>query len=215
MTEQSDRWGNDFGEEYTHRNPNTPDEMQALYRTRFGVERTAMNEDFLGGLDKSMRILEVGCNVGTQLNLLSRMGFENLYGIEINPVAIERSHEVNKGLPIQVVCANALGIPFNDGYFDLVYTSGVLIHISPPDIAGVMREMARCSSRHIWGFEYYTPEGHIEIPYRGHSNMLWKTDFARLFERTCPEFKLVRETFHPYSEDPELVDQMYLLDKEG
>lgn len=47
MTEQSERWGDDFGEQYSKRNPNSPEEMQALYQDRFGIERTGMNEQFL------------------------------------------------------------------------------------------------------------------------------------------------------------------------
>lgn len=215
MTEQQERWGEDFGEAYTKRNPQTPEEMQALYRDRFGIERTAMNEDFLGHLDRDARILEVGCNVGMQLNLLSRMGFDNLYGIEINPYAVETAHCMNAGLPVNVIRGSALEIPFRDGWFDVVYTSGVLIHIAPEHIATVMGEMARCSRRYIWGFEYFTEDGYPEIPYRGERNLLWKTDFGRLFASTCPEFELVREERHAYSEDPALVDQMYLLEKRG
>lgn len=214
MTEQTDQWGNAFGQEYTKRNPNTPDEMQELYRRRFGVERTAMNEAFLGGLDRAARILEVGCNVGTQLNLLSRMGFENLYGVEINPFAIERSHELNKGLPVYITLGSALDLPFKDGYFDLVYTSGVLIHIHPDDMATVQREMTRCSREWIWGFEYFVDEGYVEIPYRGQSNLLWKTDFARRFTENIPGLEVVHEELYTYQDEPGgLQDKMYLLRK--
>jgi len=213
MTEQSERWGDDFGEQYTKRNPNSPEEMQALYHERFGIERTAMNEEFLADVPRSARILEVGCNVGIQLNLLSCMGFENLYGIEVNRYAIDKSHEVNRGLTVYPLYGTALDLPFKDGWFDLVYTSGVLIHVSPDDIATVMREMARCSNRWVWGFEYFTEEGYREILYRGRTNMLWKTDFARLFTTTCPELALVCEERYPYSENASLVDQMYLLEK--
>lgn len=213
MTEQSERWGKDFGEQYVERNPTSPEEMQALYRERFGIERTAMNDDFLADVPRSARILEVGCNVGIQLNLLSRMGFENLYGVEVNRHAIGISHEVNRGLTVYPLYGTALDLPFRDGWFDLVYTSGVLIHIHPDDIPTVMREMARCSNRWVWGLEYYAESGYVEIPYRGHSNMLWKTDFAQLFATTCPELALVREERHPYSEDASLVDQMYLLER--
>lgn len=50
-----------------------------------------MNTLFLGDLDRSLRILEVGANVGFQLALLQRMGFCNLYGIELQPYAVERA----------------------------------------------------------------------------------------------------------------------------
>lgn len=216
MTEQTDQWGDRFGEAYTDRNPNTPDEMQELYRRRFGLERTAMNEEFLGGIDRAARVLEVGCNVGTQLNLLSRMGFENLYGLEINRFAIERSHRLNEGLPISIVHGSALDIPFKDDFFDLVYTSGVLIHIHPSDLATVQTEMARCSRGWLWGFEYFAEEGYVEIPYRGETNLLWKTDFAKRFTENVPGLRLVREKLYTYLDEPgALQDKMYLLEKLG
>lgn len=215
MTEQTDQWGNDFGEEYTKRNPNSPDEMQSLYRTRFGVDRTAMNEEFLGDVPRDARILEVGCNVGMQLNLLAGMGFTNLYGIEINRFAIERSHALNAGLPISVVQGTALDLPFKGDWFDLVYTSGVLIHIHPDDLVMVQREMARCSRRWVWGFEYFAPEGYVEIPYRGESNLLWKTDFAKRFAENVPTLQVVRESVYTYLDEPGgLQDKMYMLEKD-
>lgn len=213
MTEQSECWADDFGEQYTRRNPASAKEMQALYLKRFGIERTEMNEAFLADVPRSARILEVGCNVGIQLNLLSSMGFENLYGIEVNRYAIAKSQEVNRGLTVYPLYGTALDLPFKDDWFELVYTSGVLIHVSPDEIATVMREMARCSNQWVWGFEYFTEDGYAEISYRGRQDMLWKTNFARLFAATCPELGLVREELYPYAEDASLVDQMYLLDK--
>lgn len=217
MGQQADAWGDKFGEDYTKRNPSTPEEMQGLYRRRFGCERTAMNEAFLGGIPLSARVLEVGCNVGMQLNLLTRMGFKELYGAEINRFAIERSRELNRGLPVSVVQGTAQCLPFRDGFFDLVYTSGVLIHIHPDDIPTVMREMARCSRRWIWGFEYFAERGHVEIPYRGQANLLWKTNFAMRFVDSVPGLRLVKEARYDYLRDAGaaqgLQDQMYLLEK--
>lgn len=213
MTRQSVEWASSFGDDYAGRNPSTPQEMQALYRARFGLERTAMNAEFLAGCDRSARVLEVGCNLGTQLHLLAAAGFTQLYGVEVNHAAIHRSHELNRNLPIWVVYGNALDLPFKDDWFDIVYTSGVLIHISPSDVAQVMREMTRCSRRYVWGFEYFTASGYVEIPYHGQRDMLWKTDFARLFERTCPELSLVKQERYAYLDAAELVDQMYLLEK--
>lgn len=214
MTEQADQWGSEFGEEYTRRNPNTPDEMQELYVARFGMDRTTMNDAFLGDLPRDIRVLEVGCNVGMQLNLLARAGFTNLHGIEINPFAVERAREANRGLPIDFQVGSALELPFDDGTFDLVYTSGVLIHIHPDDLATVQREMSRCSRRWIWGFEYFTEEGYVEIPYRGQRNLLWKTDFARRFLENVEGWELVcEERFTYLDESGGLQDQMYLLEK--
>ena len=80
-TEQMEKWTGQFGKKYTDRNALSLEEMEALYKRNYGVIRTELNERFLGGLDHSIRILEVGSNTGNQLMCLQRMGFGNLYGI--------------------------------------------------------------------------------------------------------------------------------------
>ena len=51
------------------------------------------------------------------------------------------------------------------------------------------------------------------VNYRGSNNLLWKTDFAKLFLDRFPDLKLVREERYPYLEDKTLVDQVFLLKK--
>ncbi|MDY7080714.1 MAG: hypothetical protein SXV54_27855 [Chloroflexota bacterium] len=91
ITEQMEKWTGQFGEEYTNRNTLSPEEMEALYKRNYGQTRTELNERFLEGIDRSIRILEVGSNVGNQLLCLQRMGFSDLYGIELQSYAVELS----------------------------------------------------------------------------------------------------------------------------
>jgi len=78
-------------------------------------------------------------------------------------------------------------IPFKDGYFDMVFTSGVLIHISPGNINRVLDEIYRCSREYIWGFEYYADD-YTEVNYRGHESLLWKTNFPKLYLDRFPNW---------------------------
>lgn len=208
-TKQMDVWSGDFGQEYTDRNPHSPAEMDPLYQEHFGVTRTALNQEFLGGLDRSIRILEVGANVGVQLQTLQAMGFQNLYGVELQSYAIERAKQLTKG--INFIQGTAFDLPFRDGWFDLVYTSGVLIHISPTDIRRALSEIVRCSRRFVWGFEYYA-ETYTSVPYRGRTDLMWKTNFGRLYTTEFPGLRLVRERLLPRLGTAN-VDQMYLLEK--
>lgn len=215
MSKQLKEWENEFGKEYTKRNLTTPEGFDELYAKRYGITRTLINKDFLDFLDKDIKILEVGANVGHQLNLLSQMGFKNLYGIEINSYAIEVSRKINSGLPIYIIKASSFDIPFKDGFFDLVLTSGVLIHIHPKDIKIAMKEIHRCSKKYICGLEYFSDNGYEEVGYRGKSNMLWKTDFKKLYLDTFPDLKLIKEELFSYIKEPHLKDQMFLLGKSG
>ena len=79
------------------------------------------------------------------------------------------------------------------------------------DIRGALREIHRCSRRFIWGLEYYAAE-YQEVEYRGHKELLWKTDFAKLYLETCPGLRLVKQRIYPWLDDPN-EDVMFLLEK--
>ncbi|MBI5482352.1 MAG: methyltransferase domain-containing protein [Deltaproteobacteria bacterium] len=202
-------WAGSFGAQYTDRNPQTLADLEALYRSSFGRSRTEMNQEFLANLDTSARVLEVGCNLGLQLLCLQEMGFTNLYGIELQPYAVERARQTTRG--INIITGSAFDVPFKDGFFDLTFTSGVLIHIAPADLPVAFDELCRCSKRWVWGFEYFA-ETQTEIPYRGHTALLWKADFARLLLERHPELEMVKQSRYKYVAN-ENTDAMYLLRK--
>ncbi len=206
---QEEIWAGKFGKEYTKRNFLYTKEVDELYEKLFGLTRTGLNKEFVGGLDRSIKILEVGCNIGAQLVFFQKMGFKNLYGIETNKEAIEFSKAETKG--INVIYGSALDLPFKDNYFDLVFTSGVLIHISPSNIGKAMKEIYRCSKKYIWGFEYYADK-YTEIVYRGNKNILWKTNFPKLYKSYFKKLKLIKEKKIKYLGD-ENTDVMFLLKK--
>src|SRR6266498_1218491 len=93
QTDQVRTWLGDFGREYTDRNIYAPAELDELYRRRYGITRTAVNQRALNGIPRNARILEVGCNMGNQLLLLGEMGYSNLYGIEIQDYALQRARK--------------------------------------------------------------------------------------------------------------------------
>jgi pseudaminic acid biosynthesis-associated methylase len=209
MTKQMEKWSGDFGKEYTDRNAFSLEELDTLYKSKYGVTRTELNQRFLEGMDRSIRVLEVGSNVGNQLLCLQSMGFVNLYGIELQSYAVALSKARTKR--INIIEGSAFDIPYKDGYFDLVFTSGVLIHINPSDIVWALREILRCTREYIWGFEYYADE-HTEITYRGHKELLWKADYAKLYLAQFEDLKIVKEERLKYLTSDN-VDAMFFLRK--
>ena len=113
---------------------------------------------------------------------------------------------------INIITGSAFDIPFQDGWFDLVFTSGVLIHIHPNDILRAIKEIYRCTRNYIWGFEYYSSEPQ-EVIYREHKGFLWKRDFCSVYTAQWPNLKLVKEKRIKYVANDN-VDQMFLLKKE-
>ena len=207
-------WSGDFGKEYTDRNTRQKDELNKVYQEWYGVTRVKMNETFLASLPKDTRILEVGCNTGMQLACLQSMGFTSLYGIELQEYAVEKAKEYTQG--INVIQGSAFDIPYKDGFFDLVFTSGVLIHIAPDNLSKIFSEMYRCSRRYIWGFEYYADKT-TAINYRGNEGFLWKANYGKLMREQFKDLTLLMEEFYPYVTNNEKgnVDFMYLLEKKN
>ena len=212
QTEQTKFWEGEFGKEYTDRNTFTPDDWNKWYMENFGISKDDLNKKFLDTIEKNAKILEVGCNVGQQLLGLQRMGFKNLYGIELQEYAVEKAKADTKG--INIIQGSGFDIPFKDNFFDFVFTNGVLIHIHPKDIPTIMKEMIRVSDKYIWGFEYYS-ETPKQINYRGHEGFLWKSDFCEQFKGLEPKLKAVKKEILPYLTEQHKgnSDCMYLLRK--
>jgi len=209
-TAQSGIWKGDFGREYTDRNTFDTAALDQLYRKNYGVTRQQINGTFLSDITKGASFLEVGCNTGNQLLLLQQMGYENLSGVELQPYALEIAHRRLPGVELKL--GSALSLPYTDSQFDVVFTSGVLIHISPEDVPRAMGEIYRCSRTYIWGMEYYSSET-TEVKYRGHEGLLWKMDYARLYVERFPDLELLKEQRLPYVENAN-VDTVFLLKKQ-
>jgi pseudaminic acid biosynthesis-associated methylase len=179
-TSQLALWRSEFGRDYTNRND------------RDKPERVASWRQLLEGVDLArdlVRVLEVGCNVGWNLVYLERLGVRELYGIEPQPVAVERAR--HRRPAFNILHGTAFDLPFRDGYFDLVFTSGVLIHIAPESLGLALDEIARVSRRWIAALEYDQPSEQ-EISYRGHAEALWKRDHGTAWLTRHPNLRLVR-----------------------
>jgi len=211
-TQQIEFWSGEFGRNYTDRNTTDYEAWNRHYIEKYGISRFDMNHEFLLDFPKNLRILEVGCNTGQQIIALHQQGFKNVTGIELQFYAAKWARDRVRG--IAVIQGSGFEIPFKTGSFDLVFTSGVLIHIAPDNLPIIMEEMYRCTSRFIWGFEYYS-DGLTEINYRGNTGFLWKGDYASMFMETFPNLTLTKKRFYPYINDDELgnVDCMYLMEK--
>lgn len=203
------QWTGSLGKKYLERNPKSDAEMNNLYRNKFGIDREQMNQQFFSETNVQLsRILEVGCNMGIQLAILSKLFQAKLYGVEPFEAARQGGLKIHPYL--NIVLGDSSDVPFKSSYFDMVFTSGVLIHINPEDYEATTREIARCSKRYIWGFEYYSPEVK-EIEYRGQSGLLWANNFAEVYQHHNPYLTLILERF--YTDNESHISQMFLLEK--
>jgi pseudaminic acid biosynthesis-associated methylase len=206
-TPQLGEWCGEFGREYTARSCLTPEQVDALWDKNYGITRTALNCRFLRDIRADARILEVGCNIGNQLLLLQQLGYSNLYGVDVQDYALEMARSRTKH--VNLTQASSFALPYEDKYFDLVFTSGVLIHVSPEDLPAALDEIHRCAKSYIWGSEYYASWA-TEINYRGHCELLWKMDYAGEYLARFDDLELELEQRLPYLGNAN-VDSMFLL----
>ena len=71
------------------------------------------------------------------------MGFTDLWGVEVQSYAVERAR--SRIPTVNLVQSSAFDLPYENAAFDLVFTSGVLIHVSPADLPRALDEIYRCA----------------------------------------------------------------------
>lgn len=117
--------------------------IQDYYDSPFLYGRRQINSYFrkiIGKLDKSSKILDLGCGTGEQIEELLTGGFE-VVGIE--PSINMRKYAESKLPPGTVKDGSMLNIPFPDNYFDFVYAIEVLRYLNYNDNVAGMKEIYR------------------------------------------------------------------------
>ena len=97
---------------------------------------------------KPESILEVGCGFGRNLKFLADNGIpaNRLTGVDISPVLLAQAR-----LPrsVHLIKGNVLQLPFSSYSFDLVFTHGLLMHLSPRQLSQALSELTRVSQKHL------------------------------------------------------------------
>ncbi len=163
-TEQENFWAGSFGDEYISRN-----ESEALL-----YSKVAMWSQMLKSANRIQSIKELGCNIGLNLKALHHLNpTYELSGVEINEVAAHKA----RALDIGSITCNTITEPLEEDKVDLTFTAAVLIHINPEKLEQVYQNLVALSHRYVLVAEYYNPTP-TEVNYRGHSERLFKRDFA-------------------------------------
>lgn len=186
-TEQERFWAGDFGNEYV-------DRSQGAHLI---ASRTAMWSRILRSCSSIGSVTEFGANIGLNLRALrSLLPEAELTGVEINAKAAQiLSSEGTIKVLEGSLFDTAPSTPA-----DLAFTCGVLIHINPDRLRIAYDQLARGSRRYVVVSEYYNPVP-TEVVYRGHSERLYKRDFAGEFLDAHPDFEL-RDYGFVYHRDP-------------
>lgn len=187
-TEQEEFWAGEFGVEYIERNKS--DQLLASNLQFFSKS--------LNHIGVIQSCIEFGANVGMNLKALKLLfpGIA-LHAVEINPkAALELENVIDKK---NIYTGSIFTFePFVRA--DLSMIKGVLIHINPEMLPVVYEKLYRSSSQFILIGEYYNPSP-VGISYRGHSDRLFKRDFAGEMLDLYTDLSLVDYGFS-YRRDP-------------
>jgi len=187
-TPQEQFWAGEFGTAYIERNQ--------------GDKLLAANLDFFV---KSLRqtrqlksCIEFGANIGMNLKALNLLfpGLE-AHGIEINS---EAAAQLAHTIPAARVYNQSI-LDFNASQsWDLALIKGVLIHLNPEVLPAVYDKLVAATGRYLLVAEYYNPSP-VTINYRGHTDRLFKRDFAGEIMDRHPHMQLLDYGFS-YRKDP-------------
>ncbi len=84
--------------------------------------------------------LDVGCAEGYFMKAIGDRFGADLWGVDLSTTALAKAHDK---LGLEVAAAEATRLPFDDGSFDLVYSTEVIEHVLDPDL--MIAEMRRVS----------------------------------------------------------------------
>lgn len=187
-TPQEAFWAGEFGTEYILRNR--------------GSALLASNVDFFArGLHRAQGVnscIEFGANIGMNISALKLLYPDiEAYGIEINYEAAIQLGEIIPSCQIY----NTSILDFSPTrQWDLTLIKTVLIHIDPNFLPSVYEKLVNSTSRYLMVAEYYS-QSPMEVSYRGHSDRLFKRDFAGEILDAFPEMQLIDYGF-AYRRDP-------------
>ena len=163
-------WAGEFGNNYTARNEMFP------YVSRWKFLKSVC-EDYI-----IKSVLEVGCNTGFNLGIIKEhlASPHNIWGCDVNEYNIQQMRL--RWPDIQSVYASGFDLPFKDDYFDLVFTSGVLIHQKPSEVESMMQEIIRVSAKYVIAIEYFE-EVFRDVNYRAGKGTAFCGPYGDIYEK--------------------------------
>lgn len=202
-TEQESFWAGEFGTEYIDRNKS--DVLKSA--------NLALFSKILEATGPVSSAIEFGANIGLNMRALRALSPSiELTGVEINEEAWKELDSIEG---VEAINGSALEFEPHRTW-DLSFTKTVLIHINPDHLEQIYSRLYASSSRFICVAEYYNPAP-VAIPYRGHTDRLFKRDFAGDLLDRYNDLRLVDYGF-AYRRDPVFPQDdisWFLMEKKG
>jgi pseudaminic acid biosynthesis-associated methylase len=164
-TQQEEFWAGEFGFDYIDRNKSSQ-----LLASNLNFFTKAFNQ-----AGKIESLIEFGANIGMNLRAVKLLYPDiKLHAIEINS---EASRHLAGFIGESNVFKGSIYDYDENKTFDIALIKGVLIHINPDMLSIVYEKLYQAAAKYILIAEYYNPSP-VTVNYRGHTDRLFKRDFA-------------------------------------
>ena len=169
MSETVEFWKGDFGRQYTERNR----EVDWKARVPFWKH--------IADVTEAISFLEVGCNIGTNLKAIREVLPEVaiMSGVDVNRDALAMAQ--TSGFDVVECAAAEIGTIWLPESADIVFTSGVMIHVSSEELPATMQAIVDMAKTWVLAVEYADTQ-ETEVEYRGHAGRLWRRPYGDLYQ---------------------------------
>jgi hypothetical protein len=185
-------WGGSFGDSYQARNASNWASIKNRARLFGDIFQAMENANKVTSSPQAFpsSVIEVGGGCGDNLRAIDMIYERSRQPIKLmscdpNEAARKAMADVATVLP-----GDLDQLPYGDDAADMVFTSGVLIHVPPPELDRAMTEIFRVSRRWILSIEYFNPVPD-EIRYQDRPGMLWRRDWGEMWLGKYPTLKVV------------------------
>jgi len=146
-----------------------------IQKNEIGNIQSSLDYFLKFNIPKDAKILDIGCNYGSLIYNLYCLGYENIFGIDIEGDSINKGRLFYPEISNNLSKHNPGDIPFNDNTFDVVLMFDVIEHV--PNIEIFINKVKK-TLKPGGVFIFQTPNKFINIPWEiinGRSLTKWQS----------------------------------------
>lgn len=175
MSDQEEFWRGEFGDEYTKR---VQGEGLVVNNMRFFCRILERTEYLIHNRYYKPSVIEFGAGSGLNLKALQQLGFDvsRMAAVEINSSACDELRKID-GLRVY---EGSMFETCDFGQWDMVLSSGLLIHIGPEDLSEAYQILYNaCKPGGTIVLVEYFAATPTPVMYRGNEGKLWRRNYGK------------------------------------
>ncbi|MFA4960232.1 MAG: class I SAM-dependent methyltransferase [Candidatus Pacearchaeota archaeon] len=134
-----------------------------IQKKELGNIGSSLNYFLKFNIPKTAKILDIGCNYGSLIYNLYKLGYKNVQGIDVNKDTVSKGEKEYKEISKKINYYDGIKIPFKNDSFDVILMFDVIEHI--PDVKNFLKKEIYRVLKKGGFFIFQTPNKIINIPW--------------------------------------------------